>query len=92
MDSTAREKAPANDAQLVQNVRSALGRGGLSSDLNISSCGFIVTLHGAVRDGTERRGVEETVRRIEGVRGVVNRIRVPVVPQPESCFSLPENG
>ena len=82
--------SPANDAQRAQNARSALGRSGYSSGLNVSSCGFVVTLHGVVREAAERRGVEEVVRRVEGVRGVLNRLKVAGVR--EVCFSALEDG
>lgn len=83
---------PANDAQLVQNVRSALGRGGPFPRLNVSSCGFVVTLHGTVRDEEQRRSVEAAVHRVEGVRGVVNKLGVRIAPQRETCFQSPEIG
>lgn len=76
-DSTA-----ANNAQLIQNVRSALGRNGRFSDLgriNISSCKATVTLHGIVGREGDRREIESLVRGIAGVRGVENKLRVRVV-------------
>lgn len=80
MDSAEGDDPPANDAQLVQNVRSALGRDGSSSRLNISSCGFVITLHGIVLNEVSRRGVETAVRRVEGVRGVENKLRIQTAP------------
>ena len=68
------EAAPANDAQLVQLVRSALGR--RSRGTNISSCSFVVTLHGAVRSAAEREGIEAAVRAVAGVEDVVNKLGV----------------
>lgn len=69
----------ANDALLVQLVRGALGRSpetrGLSRP-NVSSCKFVVTLHGSTGRPEERRVIEEVVRRVPGVRGVVNRMKV----------------
>ncbi len=82
----------ANDAQLVQKVRSALGRGVSSPRLNVSSCGFVVTLHGTVCDEERRRSVEAVVHRVEGVRGVVNKLGVRTTPPRETCFQLPESG
>ena len=74
-----RSRAVANDALLVQLVRGTLGQDektrGLSRP-NVSSCKFVVTLHGRARDLEERRAIEEVVRRMPGVRGVVNKIRV----------------
>jgi osmotically-inducible protein OsmY len=64
---------PANDALLVQLVRGALGR---RSGINVSSCSFVVTLHGAVGSSQEREGVEAAVRAVPGVRGVVNKLGV----------------
>ncbi len=70
---------PPNDAHLIQLVRGALGRvegtRGLPR-LNVSSCKHIVTLHGISREPEERRAVEEAVRRVPGVRGVVNKVAV----------------
>ena len=69
--------APANDALLVQLVRGALGRhsGGMPR-INVSSCSFVVTLHGSVRSTGERDGIEAAVRGVPEVRGVVNRLRL----------------
>ena len=69
---------PPNDAHLIQLVRGALGRvegttRGLPR-LNVSSCKHIVTLHGISRGPDERRAVEEAVRRVPGVLGVVNKL------------------
>ncbi len=71
--------AVANDALLVQLVRGALGRAAKTRDLprpNVSSCRFVVTLHGWVQGPEERRDIEEVVRRVPGVWGVINKIRV----------------
>jgi osmotically-inducible protein OsmY len=69
----------ANDALLVQLVRGSLGRDvktrGLSRP-NVSSCKFVVTLHGCTRRPEERRAIEEVVRQVPGVRGVVNKLGV----------------
>jgi len=76
------DSPPANDAMLVQLVRGYLGRRsfGGSSRINISSCGFVVTLHGSVTSWEEALAVENTVSRVPGVRGVENRLRVRAVP------------
>jgi osmotically-inducible protein OsmY len=68
----------ANDAHLIQNVRSALGRNTLfkESGINVSSCGSVVTLHGIVRREADSRCIEHLVRRVPGVQGVENRLRV----------------
>jgi osmotically-inducible protein OsmY len=69
----------ANDALLVQLVRGALGEDVRTRDLprpNISSCGFVVTLHGRVGTPEERYAIEEVVRWLPDVRGVVNRIKI----------------
>ena len=74
------DRQPANDAQLVQLVRAALGRGPRSSGLpriNISSCSFVVTLHGSAQSPEERDAVEAFVRAVPGVRGVVNKLKAP---------------
>ena len=44
--------------------------------INVSSCSFVVTLHGAVRCAGEREGIEAAVLAVPGVRGVVNKLRV----------------
>jgi osmotically-inducible protein OsmY len=72
----AAEPAPANDAMLVQTVRGALGRRSGRPRINVSSCSFVVTLHGAVESAEERERVEAAVRSVPGVRGVVNKLGV----------------
>ena len=68
---------PANDALLVQLVRGALGRRWRgTSRINVSSCSFVVTLHGAARSVEERENVETIVLTVPGVEDVVNRLRV----------------
>jgi osmotically-inducible protein OsmY len=44
--------------------------------INVSSCSFVVTLHGAVGSAGERDGIETAVRAVPGVAGVVNKLRV----------------
>jgi osmotically-inducible protein OsmY len=66
---------PANDAHLAQIVRSALGRRGLLRGVNVSSCAFVVTLHGSVEDEMVRAEIEAFVRSVEGVAEVVNKLR-----------------
>ena len=79
MPSASRAATIANDALLVQLVRGSLGRDvkmhGLSRP-NVSSCKFIVTLHGCARRPEERGAIEEAVRQVPGVRGVVNKMVV----------------
>jgi osmotically-inducible protein OsmY len=71
------ESLPANDALLAQLVRGALRRRSRGmSRINVSSCSFVVTLHGAVRCAGEREGIEAAVLAVPGVRGVVNRLSV----------------
>ena len=70
---------PANDALLVQIVRGTLGRhprlrGG--PRINVSSCSFVVTLHGLASSAEERLEIEAAVRAVPGVQGVVNRLEV----------------
>jgi osmotically-inducible protein OsmY len=79
---TAREHpdgTPANDALLVQIVRGKLGRdlrlrGG--PRINVSSCSFVVTLHGLASSAEQRLEIEAAVRAVPGVQGVVNRLEV----------------
>jgi osmotically-inducible protein OsmY len=71
--------SPPNDAHLIQLVRGVLGRVDRTRGMprpNVSSCKRIVTLHGISRGPEERRAVEEAVRRVPGVRGVVNKLAV----------------
>jgi osmotically-inducible protein OsmY len=71
------EAAPANDALLVQVVRTALGRRPrVTPRINISSCSFVITLHGTVRSEEERARVEAAVRGVAGVEDVVNKLGV----------------
>lgn len=69
--------AVANDAQLIQLVRGALGRDLVTRGLprpNVSSCKLIISLHGSVPRGEESRLLEEAVLRVPGVRGVENKL------------------
>lgn len=66
---------PANDAHLIQLVRSALGGKGLLRGVNVSSCEFVVTLHGTVDGEGGRSEVEAVVRSVRGVEGVVDKLR-----------------
>ena len=69
--------APANDALLAQLVRGALGRRWRgTSGINVSSCSFVVTLHGTVGSVGEREQVENIARMVPGVEGVANRLKV----------------
>ena len=71
------ERIPANDALLAQLVRGALRRRSRGmTRINVSSCSFVVTLHGAVRCAGEREDIEAAALAVPGVRGVVNRLRV----------------
>jgi osmotically-inducible protein OsmY len=71
------EPDPANDALLVQLVRSALGRRPRGTPrINVSSCSSVVTLHGTARSVEERDRVEAAVRAVAGVEDVVNKLRV----------------
>lgn len=79
-------RTPFNDAHLVQLVRVRLGRANLSSieKVNVSSCKFVVTLHGIVPSYEVRNCVGDAVGEvsgvrgvISGVRGVINKLRVP---------------
>jgi osmotically-inducible protein OsmY len=80
--------APASDALLVQIVRSALGRRSrVPSRINVSSCSFVVTLHGAVDSAEERDGIEAAVRAVPGVSGVVNKLGVAQVSIPRGAVS-----
>jgi osmotically-inducible protein OsmY len=74
---TSRGDLPANDALLAQLVRGALGRQGRgTSGINVSSCSFVVTLHGTVGSMGESERVEEVARAVPGVEDVTNRLKV----------------
>lgn len=44
--------------------------------INISSCSFVVTLHGLASSAERRHEIEAAVRAVPGVQGVVNRLEV----------------
>lgn len=72
-------KGVANDSLLVQLVRGSLGQNAETRGLsrpNVSSCSFVVTLHGRAGGAEERRAIEKAVRRVPGVQGVVNKMIV----------------
>jgi osmotically-inducible protein OsmY len=74
-----RDGTPANDALLVQLVRGELGRDPRSRGeprINVSSCSFVVTLHGLANSAERRSDIEAAVRAVPGVEGVVNRLEV----------------
>ena len=71
--------SPANDAHLVQLVRGALGRRLLPRGrqrINVSSCSFVVTLHGTATSAQERAEIEAAARVVPGVSDVANRLRL----------------
>jgi osmotically-inducible protein OsmY len=74
---TKKADAPANDALLAQMVRGALGRSGRTlSGINVSSCSFVVTLHGSVGSVEARDEVGKVASRVPGVEGVTNNLNV----------------
>ena len=75
---------PANDALLIQLVRGALGR---RPRINVSSCSFMVTLHGTVNNAEERNRTEAAVRMVPGVRDVVNKLVVTRASSPRGAVS-----
>ena len=73
---SARSDPLANDAMLAQLVRGALGRSGRgTSGINVSSCSFVVTLHGSVGSVEERDEVGRVASTVPGVEGVVDKLR-----------------
>ena len=78
MDSEpAKADSPANDALLAQMVRGALGKSGRgTSGINVSSCSFVVTLHGSVGSVEERYEVGKVASTVSGVEAVTNKLRV----------------
>jgi osmotically-inducible protein OsmY len=69
--------SPANDALLAQLVRGAFGRSGRgTSGINVSSCSFVVTLHGSVGSVEERDEVGKVASTVPGVEAVTNKLRV----------------
>ena len=68
---------PANEALLAQLVRGVLGRSGRgTSGINVSSCSFVVTLHGSVGSIEEREEVGRVASTVPGVEAVTNKLRV----------------
>ena len=68
-----------HDALLVQLVRGSLGQNAETRGLlgpNVSSCSFVVTLHGGVGGVEERRVIEEALRRAPGVQNLVKKMIV----------------
>ena len=73
----AKADSPANDALLAQLVRGAFGRSGRgTSGINVSSCSFVVTLHGSVGSIEERGEVGKVASTVPGVEAVTNKLRV----------------
>lgn len=74
-----RSVGPANDAYLIHTVRTFLGRDERFRDgprVNVSSCSFVVSLHGMVDDEERRTAFEEVVRAVPGVEDVKNELRL----------------
>jgi osmotically-inducible protein OsmY len=72
-----------------------LGRDGClrgSPRINVSSCKFVVTLHGSVREVGEREGIEAAVRAVPGVRDVTNRLRLGADDHPGAVSELAFRG
>jgi osmotically-inducible protein OsmY len=70
---------PANDAQLIKAIRTVLERNERLRDgprVNVSSCSFVVSLHGVVLDEERKTAFEEAVRVVPGVEGVKNEWRL----------------
>lgn len=63
------------DESLTDLVEQALAERGIAGVTALSEHG-LVSLHGVAKDAATRRKAEDTVARIPGVRGVVNRIEV----------------
>ena len=73
----AKADSPANDALLAQLVRGALGTSGRgTSGINVSSCSFVVTLHGSVGSVDERDEVGRIASTVPGVEAVMNKLKV----------------
>ena len=73
---SARSDPLANDAMLAQLVRGALGRSGRgTSGIDVSSCSFVVTLHGSVGSVEERDEVGRVASTVPGVERVVDKLR-----------------
>ena len=61
----------------MQLVRGALGKSGKgTSGINVSSCSFVVTLHGNVGSVDEGHEIEEIARAVPGVEAVSNKLLV----------------
>ena len=55
--------------------------------INVSSCSFVLTLHGVISGAEERKGIEAAVRVVPGVRDVVNKLNVTLVSIPRGAVS-----
>lgn len=59
-----------------------------STDLRVGVLNGIVHLAGKVDSVTERDTVEQLVKQISGIRGVVNRIQAPGAPSPSRIIDV----
>lgn len=69
---------PANDAQLAQSVRQRFGRERIVGEdrVSVSSCSFVVTLHGTVASEERRGFMERIARAVPGVEDVENKLMI----------------
>jgi len=69
-----------NDAHLIGLVRGALGRDRRTRHIrprpNVSSCGFVITLHGRVTDQADASALREVVGQVTGVEGVEDKLTI----------------
>ena len=65
---------PSNDAKIQQAVQTGVRI--LDSTIQVSVAGGVVTLSGAVKDSVTRNTAETSVKEINGVKSVINKLTV----------------
>ena len=81
-----------SDAQIFADARKALDqRPTVPQGVHVHVDRGVVTLTGSVRQPVERANAEEAVRRLEGIRSLVNNIALTQVPNNEG-FEAPDES
>lgn len=84
---------PISDESIRTRITAALAAEGSPpiAELHIGVANGVVHLAGQVETDEIRASVEEIARRVEGVRGVVNRIAAPGAPSPARAIHIDLN-
>jgi osmotically-inducible protein OsmY len=79
-----------DDVTLVHKVESELSRNAAFSRgvINLNAQFGVVVIRGQLHDIKLIRSIEDCVRRVEGVRGVINLTHLPNTPAPNKQASL----